>query len=85
MNVQLTEELEEKLELMVKSMEAREPVHFWSLSSRLRIRFGDSSGAEAVRRRLRQCQAGGSPTYVGKIYEEFAPLLRKEGKLTVEE
>ena len=85
MNVQLTEELEEKLELMVKSMEARDP--YTSGHSR-RV----SEYALAIARELKlsaedldNIKRAALLHDVGKIYEEFAPLLRKEGKLTVEE
>src|SRR6184192_4772316 len=85
MNVQLTEELEEKLELMVKSMEARDP--YTSGHSR-RV----SEYALAIARELKlsaedldNVKRAALLHDVGKIYEEFAPLLRKEGKLTVEE
>src|SRR6266480_1315521 len=85
MNVQLTEELEEKLELMVKSMEARDP--YTSGHSR-RV----SEYALTIARELKlsaedldNIKRAALLHDVGKIYEEFAPLLRKEGKLTVEE
>jgi len=85
MNVQLTEELEEKLELMVKSMEARDP--YTSGHSR-RV----SEYALAIARELKlsaehveNIKRAALLHDVGKIYEEFAPLLRKEGKLTPEE
>jgi len=85
MNVQLTEELEEKLELMVKSMEARDP--YTSGHSR-RV----SEYALAIARELKlsaedldNVKRAALLHDVGKIYEEFAPLLRKEGKLTPEE
>jgi len=85
MNVQLTAELEEKLELMVKSMEARDP--YTSGHSR-RV----SEYALTIARELKlsaedldNIKRAALLHDVGKIYEEFAPLLRKEGKLTVEE
>ena len=85
MTVQLTEELEEKLELMVKSMEARDP--YTSGHSR-RV----SEYALAIARELKlsaehldNIKRAALLHDVGKIYEEFAPLLRKEGKLTPEE
>ena len=85
MNLQLQGELEEKLELMVKSMEARDP--YTSGHSR-RV----SEYALAIARELRlsaneldEIKSAALLHDVGKIYEEFAPLLRKEGKLTPEE
>jgi len=85
MNLQLQEELEEKLELMVKAMEARDP--YTSGHSR-RV----SEYALAIARELKlpatdldSIKQAALLHDVGKIYEEFAPLLRKEGKLTPEE
>ncbi len=85
MNLQLQEELEEKLELMVKAIEARDP--YTSGHSR-RV----SEYALAIARELRlpaseldNIKRAALLHDVGKIYEEFAPLLRKEGKLSPEE
>ncbi len=85
MNLQLQEELEEKLELMVKAMEARDP--YTSGHSR---RVSEYATAIARELRLPATDLDGIKRAallhdVGKIYEEFAPLLRKEGKLTAEE
>src|SRR2546427_926987 len=85
MNLQLQEELEEKLELMVKAMEARDP--YTSGHSR---RVSEYALAIARELRLPATDLDGIKRAallhdVGKIYEEFAPLLRKEGKLTAEE
>ncbi len=85
MNLQLQEELEEKLELMVKAMEARDPytsghsrrVSEYALAIARELRLS-ASELDAVKRAALLHD-------VGKIYEEFAPLLRKEGKLTPEE
>ena len=85
MNLQMQEELEEKLELMVKAMEARDP---YTSGHSLRV----SEYALAIARELRlsandvdAVKRAALLHDVGKIYEEFAPLLRKEGKLTTEE
>ncbi len=85
MNLQLQEELEEKLELMVKAMEARDP--YTSGHSR-RV----SEYALAIARELRlpateldSIKRAALLHDVGKIYEEFAPLLRKEGRLAPDE
>src|SRR5881296_62199 len=85
MNLQMQEELEEKLELMVKAMEARDP---YTSGHSLRV----SEYATAIARELRLpatdldgIKRAALLHDVGKIYEEFAPLLRKEGKLTAEE
>jgi len=85
MNFQLQEELEEKLELMVKAMEARDP--YTSGHSR---RVSEYALAIARELRLSTNDVDGIKRAallhdVGKIYEEFAPLLRKQGKLTAEE
>src|SRR3989449_4379263 len=85
MNLQLQGELEEKLELMVKSMEARDPytsghsrrVSEYALAIARELRLS-SSDMDGIRRAALVHD-------VGKIYEEFAPLLRKEGRLTSEE
>src|SRR5690348_8545461 len=85
MNMRMQEELEEKLELMVKAMEARDP---YTSGHSLRV----SEYALAIARELRlsandvdAIKRAALLHDVGKIYEEFAPLLRKEGKLTAEE
>jgi len=85
MNLQMQVELEEKLELMVKAMEARDP---YTSGHSLRV----SEYALAIARELRlsandvdAIKRAALLHDVGKIYEEFAPLLRKEGKLTLEE
>src|SRR5881409_1312127 len=85
MNFQMQLELEEKLELMVKAMEARDP---YTSGHSLRV----SEYALAIARELRlsandvdEIKRAALLHDVGKIYEEFAPLLRKEGKLTAEE
>src|SRR5256714_6792861 len=85
MNMQMQQELEEKLELMVKAMEARDPYtsghsrrvseYALAIARELGLSANDLDG---IRRAALLHD-------VGKIYEEFAPLLRKEGKLTAEE
>jgi putative nucleotidyltransferase with HDIG domain len=85
MNLLLQEELEEKLELMVKSMEARDPytsghsrrVSEYALTIARELKFSVDE-LDGIKRAALLHD-------VGKIYEEFAPLLRKEGKLTAEE
>ena len=85
MNLQLQEELEEKLELMVKAMEARDP--YTSGHSRRVAEY-----AVVIARELKLSAADLDSVKraallhdVGKIYEEFAPLLRKEGRLSPDE
>lgn len=85
MNRQLQEELEEKLELMVKAMEARDP--YTSGHSRRVAEYALSIGRELKLSadHLDEIKRAALLHDVGKIYEEFAPLLRKEGRLTPEE
>jgi len=85
MNLQVERVNRELLELMVKSIEARDP---YTSGHSVRV----SEYARQIAREL-----GLTPSHVdqvgtaallhdvGKIYEEFAPLLRKEGHLTPEE
>src|SRR3989475_311799 len=85
MNLQLQEELEEKLELMVKAMEARDP--YTSGHSR-RVSEYATAIAREVGLQVKDIDAIRRAALlhdVGKIYEEFAPLLRKQTKLTPEE
>ena len=85
MNLQLQEELEEKLELMVKAMEARDP--YTSGHSRRVAEYAVSIARELkLSANELDCIKRAALLHdVGKIYEEFAPLLRKEGRLTAEE
>ena len=85
MNLQLQEELEEKLELMVKAMEARDP--YTSGHSRRVAEYAVVIGRELrlSTSDLDSVKRAGLLHDVGKIYEEFAPLLRKEGRLSPEE
>jgi len=85
MNLQVEQANRELLELMVKAIEARDP---YTSGHSVRV----SEYARQIAR-----EAGLSPKQVdqigtaallhdaGKIYEEFAPLLRKQGRLTPEE
>jgi len=85
MNLQVERVNRELLELMVKAIEARDP---YTSGHSVRV----SEYARSVAREL-----GLPPKHVddiataallhdvGKIYEEFAPLLRKEGRLSPEE
>jgi len=85
MNLQAERANRELLELMVKAIEARDP---YTSGHSVRV-------AEYARSMAREL--GLTPKHVddvataallhdvGKIYEEFAPLLRKEGRLTPEE
>ena len=85
MNLQLQTEMEEKLELMVKAMEARDPYtsghsrRVAEYSSALARELGMSARDQDNIRRAALLHD------VGKIYEEFAPILRKEARLSPEE
>jgi len=84
-NLQLQEELEEKLELMVKAMEARDP--YTSGHSRRVAQYAVAIGRELnlSADELDRIKRAALLHDVGKIYEEFAPLLRKDGQLSPEE
>lgn len=84
-NVQLQLTNRELLELMVKAIEARDPYtsgHSQRVSAIARML------AEQMGLHLREADNIATAALmhdVGKIYEEFAPILRKDGKLTPEE
>jgi HD-GYP domain-containing protein (c-di-GMP phosphodiesterase class II) len=76
---------QELLQVMVKAIEARDPY-----TSGHSLRVSDMSRALAVElgltaREIEQIETAALLHDVGKIHEEFAPLLRKEGRLTDEE
>lgn len=84
-NVQLQATNRELLELMVKAIEARDPY-----TSGHSQRVAEVARTLAVDMGLHFREVDNIRTAallhdVGKIYEEFAPILRKEGKLTPEE
>lgn len=75
----------ELLDLMVKAIEARDPY-----TSGHSQRVAELAGALArdLRLGLKEIERISTAALlhdVGKIYEEFAPILRKEGRLTAEE
>src|SRR2546423_2443778 len=85
MNLQVERANRELLELMVKAIEARDP---YTSGHSVRV----SEYARSIARELGlppkqvdQIATSALLHDVGKIYEDFAPLLRKEGKLTPEE
>jgi hypothetical protein len=84
-NHQLQETNQELLELMVKAIEARDPYtsgHSQRVSDLARVL------AQEIGLGYREVQNVTTAALlhdVGKIHEEYAPLLRKEGKLTPEE
>jgi len=75
----------ELLEVMVKAIEARDPytsghsIRVAALSRGIAAEMGLST------KNLEEVSSAGLLHDVGKIHEEFAPLLRKEDKLTDEE
>jgi hypothetical protein len=82
---QLEESGQELLQVMVKAIEARDPY-----TSGHSLRVSELSRAIAVElglsaREIEQVETAALLHDVGKIHEEFAPLLRKEGRLTPEE
>jgi putative nucleotidyltransferase with HDIG domain len=85
MNQQLEQKNREQLNLMVRAMEARDPY-----TSGHSVRVSEYARAMARELGLSAKQVDNVETAallhdVGKMYEEFVPLLRKEGKLTVDE
>jgi putative nucleotidyltransferase with HDIG domain len=85
MNLQLQTEMEEKLELMVKAMEARDP--YTSGHSRRVAEYSSALARELglSARDVDNIKRAALLHDVGKIYEEFAPILRKEARLSPEE
>jgi HD-GYP domain-containing protein (c-di-GMP phosphodiesterase class II) len=82
---QLEHSGQELLQVMVKAIEARDP---YTSGHSLRVR--EMSRAVAVElglpaRAIEEVETAALLHDVGKIHEEFAPLLRKEGRLTDEE
>jgi HD domain len=76
---------QELLQVMVKAIEARDPY-----TSGHSLRVSEMSRAVAVElglpaRDIEEIETAALLHDVGKIHEEFAPLLRKEGRLTSEE
>jgi hypothetical protein len=82
---QLQDSGQELLQVMVKAIEARDPytsghsVRVSRLSRTIAVELGLPA------REVEQIETAALLHDVGKIYEEFAPLLRKEGRLTPEE
>jgi hypothetical protein len=76
---------QELLQVMVKAIEARDPY-----TSGHSVRVSEMSRAVAAElglpaRAIEEVETAALLHDVGKIHEEFAPLLRKEGRLTEEE
>jgi putative nucleotidyltransferase with HDIG domain len=82
---QLQESGEELLQLMVKAIEARDP---YTSGHSLRVRALSRAIASELAlstKEIEQVETAALLHDVGKIHEEFAPLLRKESRLTPEE
>jgi putative nucleotidyltransferase with HDIG domain len=81
-NRQLEETNRDLLELMVKAIEARDP--YTSGHSQRVARIAGALAREFGLgfREVEQITTAALLHDVGKIYEEFAPLLRKQGRLT---
>jgi hypothetical protein len=82
---QLEDSGQELLQVMVKAIEARDPY-----TSGHSVRVSELSRAIAVElglpaKEIEQIETAALLHDVGKIHEEFAPLLRKEGRLTDDE
>jgi len=82
---QLEDSGQELLQVMVKAIEARDPY-----TSGHSVRVSELSRAIAVElglsaKEIEQVETAALLHDVGKIHEEFAPLLRKEGRLSAEE
>src|SRR5438034_7953528 len=81
MNLQLVQANRDLLELMVKAIEARDPYtsgHSQRVSQYARI-LAKEAGLSG--KQVEQITTAALLHDVGKIYEDYAPLLRKEGKL----
>ena len=82
---QLEDSGQELLQVMVKAIEARDPytsghsVRVSELSRAIAVEFGLPA------KDIEEVETAALLHDVGKIHEEFAPLLRKEGRLTEEE
>lgn len=84
-NLRLEQSNREMLELMVKQVELVEPYtsgHSKRVSQYARI-LAREAGIHG--KQVDQIATAALLHDVGKVYEEYAPLLRKEGKLTPEE
>lgn len=82
---QLQDSGQELLQLMVKAIEARDPytsghsLRVCAISRAIAVELGLAA------REIEQVETAALLHDVGKIHEEFAPLLRKESRLTPEE
>lgn len=84
-NLRLEQSGRDLLDLMVKAIEARDP--YTSGHSQRVMEYARVIAKEAglSGRHVEQIATAALLHDVGKIYEEYAPLLRKDGKLTPDE
>jgi len=85
MNQQLEQKNREQLALMVRAMEARDP---YTSGHSVRVAEYAKTIARELGLSAKQVdniETGALLHDVGKMYEEFVPLLRKDGRLTPEE
>jgi len=84
-NLRLEQSGRDLLDLMVKAIEARDP--YTSGHSQRVMAYARAIAREAglSGRQVEQVGTAALLHDVGKIYEEYAPLLRKAGKLSVDE
>jgi HD-GYP domain-containing protein (c-di-GMP phosphodiesterase class II) len=84
-NLRLEQSSRDLLDLMVKAIEARDPYtsgHSQRVKDYARV-IAKEAGLSS--RQVDQIATAALLHDVGKIYEEYAPLLRKEGKLSPDE
>lgn len=84
-NLQLEYTNRDLLELMVKSIEARDPYTSGHSLRVSRIAKMLARHAGVPPKEMDQIETAALLHDVGKIYEEYAPILRKEGRLAAEE
>jgi putative nucleotidyltransferase with HDIG domain len=82
---QLQESGQELLQVMVKAIEARDPYTSGHSLRVSRLSRAIAASLGLPPREIEQVETAALLHDVGKIHEEFAPLLRKESKLTAEE
>lgn len=80
-NFQLEQVNRDLLELMVKAIEARDPYTSGHSQRVAELARAISHGAGMSARAVERIETAALLHDVGKIHEQYAPLLRKEGKL----
>lgn len=84
-NLQLEQVNRDLLELMVKAIEARDPYTSGHSLRVSRIAGAMARGMDLPSRLIDEIETAALLHDVGKIYEEYASVLRKNGRLTKEE